>query len=78
MYFYFFRLLNICLHVIDNVTPGAHSAKVSTFEISCNAIQPRSRTVLRGFGKCGDAFSSAIFSIYMYALRNPKILFSCG
>ena len=27
--FYFSRLLNICFHVIDNVAPGAHSAKVS-------------------------------------------------
>lgn len=25
------RLLNICFHVIDNVAPGAHSAKVSNW-----------------------------------------------
>ena len=32
VHFYFIRLLNICLHVIDNVTPGAHSAKVSSLK----------------------------------------------
>ena len=32
VHFYFLRLLNICLHVIDNITPGAHSAKVSSLK----------------------------------------------
>ena len=68
MYFYFVRLLNICLHVIDNVTPGAHSAKVSSLKCP-GVLQPRSRTLLCGFGKCKDAFSGAIV-----ALQSQKML----
>ena len=31
LFHYHLRILNICCHIINNVTPGAHSAKVGFF-----------------------------------------------